>query len=164
MKIIDKKGKIFGFINIIDLVVILILGIVIVGGVSRFRKAAPQIVEQNQKALIELEVSEIRQPSVDGLQVGDELFHYDKGQYFGKIVDIKIENFKEAVSTSDGKIVLADVPGKYNALVYVEANAVDTTNAIVVGGEQLRIGAQYRLKNKKVAVFGTIFKVDIVKE
>lgn len=162
MKIIDRKGKIFGLVNIIDLAVILILGLVIVGGVYRFKKSAPQIVVQDQKALVKIEVEEIRQPSVDGLKVGDDLYHYDKGQYFGKIVDMEVENFKEAVSTSDGRIVLADVPGKYNAILYVEANAVNTTNTIEVGGEQIRIGSQYRLKNKRVAVFATVFNVDLV--
>ena len=161
MKLIDKKGKIFGVINIIDLTVILILGLLIVGGAYRFKKASPQVVAQSQKAVVKVEVSEVRQPTVDGIEVGDVLYHYDRGQYFGKIIDKKVENFRTAVETSDGKVVMADVPEKYNVILYIESDATNTTDTIIIGGEQTRIGAQYRLKDKKVAVFGTILGIEL---
>ena len=161
MKLIDKKGKIFGIINIIDLAVVLILGLLIVGGAYRMKTSSPQVVSESQKAVVRVEVSEVRQPTVDGIEVGDVLYHYDRGQYFGKIIDKQVENFRTAVETSDGRIVMAEVPEKYNVILYVEANATNTTDTIIIGGEQTRIGTQYRLKNKKVAVFGTILDIEL---
>ncbi len=161
MKLIDKKGKIFGVINIIDLTIILILGLLVVGGAYRFKKSSPQVIAESQKAIVKVEISEVRQPSVDGIEVGDVLYHYDRGQYFGKIIDKQVENFKKPVETSDGKVVMADIPDKYNVILYIEANATNNTDTIVIGGEQARIGTQYRLKNKKVAVFGTIFNIEL---
>jgi len=161
MKLIDKKGKLFGIINIIDLAVVLIIAVLIVGGIYRFKQSDTEVISNDQKAVVTIEISEVRQPTVDALDTGDELYHYDRGQYFGKIVDKKVENFREPVETDDGKLVSADVPDKFNVILTVEANATNTANAIEIGGEQTRIGTQFRLKNKMVAVFGTIFDIEL---
>lgn len=161
MKIINEKGKLFGIINIIDLVVIVVLALLITGGVKRVKKTRPDMVSETKAATVTIEVSEVRKPTVDGLVVGDPIYHYDKGNYFGKIADVKVEPFKEPVESGDGKWIDAEVPGRYVATVTVEAEAVETPDVIIIGGEQTRIGHQFRLKNKKVAVFGTILGVEV---
>ncbi len=160
MKIINEKGKLFGLINVIDLIVLVILALLISGGVKRVRNAKPEMVSEPKKTLVTVEVSEVRKPTIDGLVVGDPLYHYDKGTYFGEIVDVKVDSYKEPVE-GDGKWILADVPEKYVATLTVEADGIETNDAIIVGGEQTRIGHQFRLKNKRVAVFGTILGVEI---
>jgi len=161
MKIIDNKGKIFGLINLIDLIVILVLGLLVVGGGYKVMKKSPQVITQSEKVIVKVEISEVRQPSVDGIKEGDMLYHYDKGQVFGKIVKKNVVNFQKEAPTSDGRFVLSDVPGKYNVILDVEANATNTTDVVIVGGEHTRIGAQFRLKNKNVAVFSTVLGVEI---
>jgi len=160
MKIINEKGKLFGIINIIDLIVIVVLALLITGGVKRVKTTRPDMVSETKKATVTIEISEIRNATVEGLAVGDPIYHYDKGNYFGKIVDVKVEPFKEAVE-SDGKWVNREVPEKYVATLTVEAEAVETPDVVIIGGEQTRIGHQFRLKNKKVAVFGTILGVEV---
>ncbi|QIB26941.1 DUF4330 domain-containing protein [Caloranaerobacter azorensis] len=160
MKIIDNKGRIFGLINIIDLTVLLIFVLLIVGGGYKLSKSKPNVVAEGQKVLVKLEISNVRKPTVDGIEEGAILYHYDRGQVFGKIVEKKVKNFKEAVTTSDGKIVMADVPGKYVIDLTVEADAVITDQVIIVGGEHTRIGTQFRLKNKNVAVFATVLGIE----
>lgn len=161
MKIINEKGKLFGIINIIDLLVILIIALLVVGGVKRVKTSRPDMVSETKKATVTIEVSEVRKPTVDGLVVGDPIYHYDKGNYFGKIVDVKVEPYREPVESGDGKWINAEVPDKYVATLTVEADAVETPDVIIIGGEQTRIGHQFRLKNKKVAVFGTILGVEV---
>jgi len=161
VKLIDKKGKIFGIINIFDLTVILILGLLAVGGAYRLKTSRPQVIVESQKAIVKVEISKVRQATVDGIEAGGTLYHYDRGQRFGEIIDKQVENFREVVETSDGKLVLLDVPEKYNVILYVEANATNTTDTIIIGGEQTRIGSQFRFKNKKIAVFGTILDIEL---
>lgn len=164
MKVIDDKGKLFGIINIIDLTVLLILALLVVGGGYKILSSKPEVVSESEKVLVTIEVKEIRQPTVDGMIVGDMLYHYDKGNLFGKIVDKKVENYKEAVPTSDGKMVLADVPGKYTATLTVESNATITDQVVIIGGEHTRIGTEFRLKNKNIAVFGTVLGIEVTSD
>lgn len=160
MKIIDKKGKLFGIVNLVDLLVILMVALLVVGGVTRL-KQSPTAVAETKKALITVEVSDIRNASVEGLIVGDPLYHYDKGDMLGTIVDKEVEPFKEPVESGDGRWVLAEVPEKYVATLTVEADVRENPDVVVAGGEQIRVGTQFRLKNRNVAVFSTVMGVEI---
>ncbi|EOC99537.1 DUF4330 domain-containing protein [Caldisalinibacter kiritimatiensis] len=161
MKLIDDKGKVFGIINVIDLTVLLILILLVVGGGYKVLNSQPQVVNKSENVVVKVEISGVRKPTVDGIKVGDFLYHYDRGNLFGKIVDKKVENYKEEVPTSDGKIVLADVPNKYRVILTVESSATITDQVTIIGGEHTRIGTQYRLKNKNVAVFSTVLGIEV---
>lgn len=160
MKVINEKGKLFGLINIIDLAVVLILGLLVVGGAQRM-KSKPIVVSEMSNAYITYEVSDVRMVSVENIQVGDDLYHYDKGEYIGKIVEKTFEPFKEPLE-KDGEWINAEVPGKYVVNFKVEAKVKDNPDVVVVGGEQTRIGIQYRMKNKKIAFFGTALGIEVL--
>ncbi|MDR7871277.1 MAG: DUF4330 domain-containing protein [Tissierellaceae bacterium] len=160
MKIINEKGKLFGLINIIDLSVVLILGLLIVGGAKRMQ-SKPIIVSESSKAHITYEVQDIRMVSVDNIEVGDPLYHYDKGEFVGTIVEKEVQPFTEPLER-DGEWVNAEVPEKYTVTFKVEADVKDNPDVVVVGGEQTRVGIQYRLKNKKIAFFGTVLGIKVL--
>jgi hypothetical protein len=159
MKIVNEKGKLFGLINIIDLMVVLILGLIVVGGASRL-KTKPIVVNEDSKAVITFEVSDVRKATVENIIVGDPIYHYDKGGYIGDIIDVKVEPYKEPVE-SNGKWVNAEIPEKYVATFTVDAKVRDNPDVLVSGGEQTRIGVQFRVKNKRIAFFGTVMKIEV---
>ena len=161
MKIIDKKGKLFGLINIIDLAVILIFVLLIGGGVKRM-KSSPEAQAESKKALITVEVSDVRMPTVDGVVVGDPIYHYDRGTKLGDIIDKKVENYKDPIETPEGKWVSAEVPNKYGVTMTVEADVSENPDVVIAGGEHIRIGSQFKLKNRNIAVLGTILGVEII--
>ncbi|NLY45263.1 MAG: DUF4330 domain-containing protein [Tissierella sp.] len=160
MKIINEKGKLFGLINIIDLAVVLILGLLVVGGAMRM-KSRPIIVSEPSKAHITYEVSDVRMVSVDNINVGDPLYHYDKGDFVGTIIEKEVEPYTEPLER-DGEWINAEVPGKYIVTFVVEADVKDNPDVIVVGGEQTRVGIQYRMKNKNIAFFGTALGMEVL--
>lgn len=160
MKIINEKGKLFGIINIVDLAVVLILGLLIVGGVKRM-KSKPIIASDSTKAHITFEIVDVRTPTVDGIVVGDELWHYDKGLYLGTIVEKEVQPYTEPLE-DNGKWISAEIPEKYRVVFKVEADVRDNPDVIVAGGEQIRIGIEYRLKNKKIAIMSTVLNVEVV--
>lgn len=159
MKVINEKGKIFGIINIIDLAAILIIALVGIGGYQRL-KSQPIVVSETTKAIITIEVSNVRIPTVNSIVVGDGIYHYDKGNYIGEIVEVSYEEYMEPLER-DGSWVNSPLPGKYNVIFKVEANVRDNPDVIVAGGEQTRVGAQFRLKNKKATFFGTVLDIKV---
>lgn len=159
MKIVNEKGKLFGLINIIDLIVVLILALIVVGGASRL-KTKPIIVNEDSKAVITFEVSDVRMATVENIIVGDPIYHYDKGGFIGNITDVKVEPYKEPVE-SNGQWVNAEIPEKYVATFTVDADVRDNPDVIIAGNEQTRIGVQFRVKNKRIAFFGTVMKIEV---
>lgn len=160
MKIINEKGKLFGVINIIDLSVLLILGLLIVGGAKRF-KTKPIISTETNQAIITFQVQDVRMPNVENVIVGDPMYHYDKGAYLGEIIEVSHEAYKEPVESGDGRWINAEVPEKYSITFKIKADVKDNPDTILVGGEQTRVGSQMRLKNKKVSFFATALKIEI---
>lgn len=160
MKIINEKGKLFGIINIIDLSVLVILGLILVGGMVRM-KGKPTIASESTEAVVTFEVQDVRMPSVENVVVGDPIYHYDKGAYLGEIIEVSHEPYKEPIESGDGKWINAEVPEKYVITFKIKADVKDNEDFILVGGEQTRIGSQFRLKNKKVGFFGTALDIDI---
>ena len=160
MKIINEKGKLFGLINVIDLVVVLILGLLIVGGVKRMQ-TKPIIASESSKALITFEIIDVRMPTVEGIVEGDPLWHYDKGEYLGIIAEKEVLPYTEPLE-SNGEWVNAEVPDEYSVIFKVEADVSNNQDVIVAGGEQTRIGIEYRLKNKKIAIMATVLGVEVL--
>lgn len=160
MKLIDKKGKLFGLINIIDLTTILVVGLLVFGGIKRLQ-SQPIVVDKTSEASIIYRVEDVRMATVDNVVKGDPLYHYDKGEYIGEIEDVEYEPFTEPLE-SNGEWIMAPIPGKYVVSIKVKANVKNNPDVILVGGEQTRVGTQYRMKNKRIAFFGTAMEVEVV--
>lgn len=159
MRLIDGKGRLFGIINIIDLLVLLAVLALAVFGVSRMGKGIVT-TSATKEGIVTYEISDIRQVTVDQIQLGDPVYHYDKGTYIGEIVDVNIEPFKERVDYN-GRWIEAEVPRKFLAQIKVKANLEETDQYYTAGGEQTRVGIQFRLKNKKFASFGVVTNMEI---
>lgn len=159
MKIINEKGKLFGIINVIDLSILLIVGLILVGGISRM-KSQPMISNDATEGTITFEVLNIRMVSVENINIGDSIYHYDKGTYIGEIVEVSHEPYKEPVEF-EGQWVDAEVPNKYVVSFKVKADLKDSPDVVIAGGEQVRVGAQFRLKSKNATFFSTVMGVAV---
>ncbi|HLR34478.1 MAG TPA: DUF4330 family protein [Tissierellales bacterium] len=159
MKIINEKGKLFGVINIIDLIVIIILVLIVGGGVKR-AKAKPEVVGEKGKALITIEISDVKKPIADGFDTGQNLYFQDKDSLIGEIIDIDVKPYTKNI-LSGGKWHSKEVPDKYVATLTVMADVTETSEVIIVGGEEVRIGVKYKVKAKKTTASGTVFGVEV---
>ena len=159
---IDKKGRLFGFINIIDLGVLIAILAIIVVGVKRMD--GPQVSATiNKKGIVTYEISDIRDITVDSIHVGDPVYHYDKNVYIGEIIKKDVSPYTEETEW-EGQWIKSEVPDKYVVVIEVEADVEENDQYYTVGGEQTRVGIQYRMKNKSFASFGTCLGVEIVEE
>ncbi len=159
MKVIDNKGRLFGIINVIDLAVILIFAAILIFGVSRMSKNTVSSRE-TKTAVVTYEISDVREVTVNNINVGDPIYHYDKGTYIGDIVSKDVQNYKNTTD-SGGVWYNSEVPGKYTVIIEVEAQIEETDQFYLVGGEQTRVGNQFRMKNKNFTSFGTCYGVNV---
>ena len=160
MKIIDKKGKVFGLINIIDLLVILMLLAGVIFGAKRISKTPSLTNAATKKGTIYMDIIEVKMATVSKVKEGDPLYDYDKGTYLGVINKVSYEPFKKEVEYKD-KFVLAEVPEKYVVHVEVACDVKETDDFYQVGTEQIRIGNQQRVKNKNIASFATVMDIKV---
>lgn len=149
---IDKEGKLFGKINIIDLLFLIILVVAVVGGASRF-KESPISVESTSKGVMTFLVDNVRMPTAENITEGQEIYSSDKGTYLGKIIRKTVNPYEDVVEY-EGQWVKAPVPDKYSIYLDVEVDIKDSDKSYAVGSEEIRVGNDYRVKTKTSAFTG----------
>ncbi len=165
MKIIDEKGKLFGKINLIDLIVI--LGILLVAARFLLPVNFDDANEGNgvtldQKTIqYEFYVQRIREASINVARPGDIVKDTQTNTDIGVIVDSRAVPYLEEVYTEDGPIV-NESKLYYDMIITLETPATVNTNTILVGKNEMRIGKQMTIQSAHMMVIGNIWSIEVL--
>ncbi len=163
MKLIDEKGKLFGKVNIVDLVVLLLI-VALVGAVG-YKALGPKVaVSPNAegKATFVVKLAVKPEKWMSALKPGDQLV------YGTSFVNAYIENIVSqpgelSAVTADGESVISVHPTLKD--IYVTINAkVNANDAILkVGTQELALGKKFTLKTQKFEIDGTVDSLTLEK-
>ncbi len=167
MKIINEKGKLFGLINVVDLLV-LIAAIAIVGGIGWKLFAAP-VAEAVSPQVEMTSVMRIRGATpfmVSELarndQTGKKLV--SGNDFVDATIDhMEIQDYIQQVTTADGRIVNALDPSKKDVVVIVKSKVTKGTPTPKIGTQEVRAGRTFILKTDDFETTANIDSVDIAK-
>ena len=155
MKLIDEKGKLFGKVNVVDLIVIIIIA-GIVGAVgyrltsSRVNVGGGNPVTTEDKYCYVTLYSPLVVPEISQqLNVGDKLVANSK-YTDAEIVSIDEKPAAYVSTNSDGEAVLSEHPIWKDVTVVVKEK-IDPSNVILkVGNQEARVGYSFILKTQTV--------------
>lgn len=155
MKLIDEKGRLFGKVNIVDLIVlIIIIGIIAAVGYrllsSRVNaNGGNPVSTPDQYCYVTLYSSLVVPEISQSLNVGDKLVA--NSQYTdAEIVSIEEKPAAYVATNSDGEAVLSEHP-IWKDLTVVVKEKVDPSSVILkVGNQEARVGYSYILKTQTV--------------
>lgn len=153
MKVIDKQGRLFGKINIIDLIFLILLVGALGAGFMRLTKD-PIPTESLSQAEIELHVQGIGPVGAEAIKVGQEIYHYDNNELMGTVQEVEIEPLKD-LSNDEGQWVETEVPNAYLVKLTIEGPVIQGSITNQTGGQDLLIGSEYRLKSNVSTFAGT---------
>ncbi|WP_026487338.1 DUF4330 domain-containing protein [Caldanaerobius polysaccharolyticus] len=158
MKLIDDKGKIFGIINLIDLIVALLI-ILIIGGLV-YKTQSGKNVAQLKEVYITVRVPNLLPDTAASLKPGDKLI---SGNYYttDEIVDVKVSPALSVNTNSEGKMVLTTNPYRKDAIVLIKAHLDTSSPTVRMGQQDIRVGNQITVKTHFTVVQGEIIKVDV---
>ncbi len=160
MKIIDQQGRLFGKINIIDLIfLILVIGIIAAGAKRMTQDPIP--AESTGTAEIVLHVKGIGEVGAEAICEGQKLYHYDTNEYMGEIKSVEVEPFVDS-SRVDGQWVEAENPNVYLVILTIEGPVTKGDINTMTGSENLLIGSEYRLKSNVSTFAGTCMGFSIL--
>lgn len=156
----DKNGKIFGKINIIDLAAILIVILAIVGITIRFTSIAAENVNKKTNFSYVVEVENIRTFGVDALEKCGTVTDVH-GNILGEIKDVETRDMDVQIINEDGKSIKIAVPERYVSRVTIECEGKDTDAGYFVGeNTELSLGAGISIHTKYTNCSGKIIKID----
>ncbi|MGN1318353.1 MAG: DUF4330 domain-containing protein [Lachnospirales bacterium] len=152
MKLINEKGKIFGLINIVDLIVLVI--IIAIAGAVCFRAFSPKVnapVEnvENEYCYVTVLAQQVVPEAVGQLKVGDHIIANNE------ITDAEIVSISDAPAShvgvnSEGKAVLSEHPLWRDLTVVIKEKIDPSTVVLKVGGQEARVNYSYILKTQQV--------------
>ena len=165
MKILDEKGKLFGKLNLIDLIVVLvIIAVVVAVGWKLGGSAVTEAIGSTGTpiryevlcARVDPDTSEFAESHVGGqlMSNGDMVD--------GTIVSCVVEPYTEVLVDSEGNPQMVENPAYRNLRFTIEVNAVDAANAYSIGSQELRVGKSHIVKTTELEVNGTITSMEVL--
>ncbi|MGI5875303.1 MAG: DUF4330 domain-containing protein [Dethiobacteria bacterium] len=161
MKIIDDRGKLFGIINIVDLIVLILLMTVVMVGVGKFTGRATRNEPGTIPVNLEVLISEVRQQTVQAIKVGDQVMDATSSSVVGTIKDKKVVPFRRPAETGKGGFVLAEVPERFDIYLELECNGHDTGSVLRIASYEIRIGTTMILRTRDYAVAGIVLRKEL---
>lgn len=124
---LDERGRLFGKISIIDIGVLLLIVVLLGGAYYKFFMAdkdnnAAKFDTLEYKVLVE----EVRQQSIDAIEIGADIYDVKTDTPMGKIVNKETLPATEQLTKADGTVVIAEKPGKFNVIVTIQVPGIET--------------------------------------
>ncbi len=159
--ILDKNGRLFGKISIIDLLAILAVLVAAIGIGARFFTPASDNVREKVQLSYVVEIKDVRMYSIYALNNKGVVTDSKSGAVIGEITDVEYEPFTTHEVRSDGEAVLAEVPDKFVAYVSIKSEASETDNGYFVGDNiELSVGSSVSLATKYVNSNGKVKSIE----
>lgn len=148
MKIMDEKGRLFGVLNLIDLLIIMFAAVV-AAVVMMFLSANSTINKAQTENKITIEVRAVDKNLCDAIEVDKKIYDRVQNKSLGTLVDVRVQPAVEYnISRETGEHVKSSVPDKYN--VELDINAVSS--------EDLYVGKMMSVETKDFTAAGYIIK------
>lgn len=126
-KIVDRQGRLFGKISIIDLLVILV---VVVLAVALYMKR--NVMEHTSPAapttsiVYEIKIPGVRNDTLEMYQVGDQVYDTDNdsGNAIGTITEIRTAPYQIGATYADGTYNYPEVEGRSDVYLTLEGQGL----------------------------------------
>ncbi len=148
MKVIDEKGRIFGKINIFDLIILLAL-LIAIGAVGY------KVISDKMKAsgiaptttyIVTVKSSAMPPSYTEALKKDDKIYFDNFGYVNAKIVGVSEEPAMITVQTSDGSLIETQSPNLVDVTVEIEVVDSHDTPDIRVGRYAVAVGGKFTVK------------------
>lgn len=163
--IINRDGKLFGKISIIDIAVVLIVVILAIGIYGKFSGGTATTVTSGEKIECTFLVKNIRMYTVEALQKGGGLYDKTSKEFIGDIKNVSYEEGKYFVNMADGSFKTIDNPeDRYNAYVTVEfLGKTSNKGYYTAANKYLAAGTTVLINSKYAECESTVYSIGLAK-
>ena len=160
-RIIDNKGRLFGRISFIDVIVIVVVIVLIVGFYTKFNTLNTPFSSRNTTEITYyFRIGTVRETNANLLREDDKLYSQETGAYIGTIVHKEVTPAELTDTIVDGSFVTASVEDRYDVLLTIVADGSISNGRYYIGGTfELRTNATYRFVTKYNDITGSVLLI-----
>jgi hypothetical protein len=158
-----EKGKLFGLLNIVDIIVILlVLGVVV--GVGAKTSVFRRMTAKSTVSLVRTQVfvDDILPEAAAVPKVGDVVSEIG-GQELGVVKHIEVEDHVEKASDAQGNWHMNPVPGRKTVILTLEGDLPAYNNQFRVGTMNVKVGSKLTIDGDLYQFDATIIEVEVIK-
>lgn len=161
---INKDGKLFGKISIIDIIVVLAIIVAAFGIYNRFSSANAKVATVTQQIEYTLSVKDVRLGTVEALQNKSPIYDATTKEYLGEITDVSYTNAISAKTMQNGEIKNLEIPEKYDVTVTVKVDGkVNNSGYYTANNIMLTAGSKHVIYSKYAKTTGEIMSIHEVR-
>lgn len=133
----DKKGKLFGRLNIIDFIAIVVLFLLITGVGYKYVFTGVKSITDNPDLLqYTVSITDVRSFTAEALEINDKIYDSKTDTYMGKIIGKEVKPYKDYIIKTDGNVVLAEKPQRLEVLLTLEVPGVENAYGFLASGKR----------------------------
>lgn len=157
MKLINN-GKLFGKINIFDVVICLLVIALVVAGFAKFKIFNKAVdATSSGKVTYTFLIDDVRDYTANAFVSGDVLFDTNTDINIGTITNVELKDAKVMKAIATGKTVFAENPYKKDVILTVESPGSMTKDAYFANKSvELKVGSEKKVETRYVMVTGKI--------
>jgi hypothetical protein len=151
--IIDKKGRLLGKISIVDIIIIFVLLMLVIGIYIKFFYNSGAEAGSFDNIEFSVIVKSVRQPTIDAIIEGDKAYEENTDIYLGEIMRKEVMPAKDFIEKTDGTIVLAEKPDKYDVIITFRVPGVENDIGYFAdGNKEIKRGSDIKIKTRLISV------------
>ncbi|OPX88055.1 MAG: hypothetical protein A4E53_02212 [Pelotomaculum sp. PtaB.Bin104] len=147
--------------NFVDFIIIALIVSLLAAGAYKLFFVNRGLTEQNGLIEYKVLVENVRFPTVEGIIEGQPIREVQTNIVMGTVIKKEVSPYKQTVPTLDGRVVLAEVPEKYNVIITIGSPAIVTENNIMIGNKEIKIGGPISIKSNIFSVTGIFYGVTV---
>ncbi len=161
MKFIDEKGKLFGKMNVVDLVMLIGVVALLAGSMYKLTVDSPisySPVGTSTTVQYVVKIEGVR--NLDMIREGDILYDKESNGALGTIIDVTTEPAKDRLYMTDGEIVVVDLDERVNFLLTLETDGfINDRRTYANSNYEIVIGSKKSYYTKYIEIAGTAIEV-----
>lgn len=161
-KLIDEKGRIFGIISGVDILVVLVVAVLAFAVYTRFyNRDATSVAVQNDTFSYQLKVMQVRYSTYESLMPGDVLYDLDNGTRIGVITNVECEPSMAETALADGSFVVAPIENRYDVLISLDAEGLMTGGRYYASRiYEINVNSKVEFYTKYCTTSGYVWTID----
>lgn len=165
--IIDKNGKLFGKINILDILLVLVILLFIALGAmklfSGFLGGAGS--SDTIEILYTVEVTKKDASLFESIKEGDIVFKKNTKEQGGEVVSFKTTPAKHTgANLENHTYTITELKDKLDGYITIKATASVRYPDMLIGDEEIKIGKSYDVRTENTVLNGYITSIEYDKE